>query len=155
MQSSANAMFSLVPFIPLDPVFERTVDRLLHCVSATTASSIAVAGPLAGPAMSALCRKGVERVEAARRITSPSADQFSQVLLLLGCVSVDQVVETLENMLPILAPGGMLGVDASRIAAVKERFRLCQMLSHRGLRYRPGMELRAEIIACKPAIFHF
>ncbi len=141
---------SLVSSMPLDPLCERSVDRLLKAVDAAGATCITVAGPLAGAAMSSLWRRGVERVEAARRITSPNADQLSQILLIIGCASVDQIAETLSNVLPILAPGGALGIDANRIGAVSERSRLCRLLAHRGLRYAPGIELHAEIVAHKP-----
>lgn len=150
MQTPGKASPSLVMLMPLDPLCERSVERLLKGVSANAATSITVAGPLAGAAMSALWRRGIERVEAARRITSPSADQLSQILLIIGCGSVDHITETLGNVLPILAQGGLLGIDANRIGAVSERARLCQMLAHRGLCYRAGMELHAEIIARKP-----
>jgi hypothetical protein len=150
MHTSVKANPSLVPLPQLDPLCERSIDRLLKAVGPIQSMSVTVAGPLAGAAMSSLWRRGVQRVEAARRITSPSADQLSEVLLLIGCTSVDHISESLGYVLPILAPGGVLGIDAHRIAAVSERSRLCQMLAHRGLRYRAGMELHADIIARKP-----
>ncbi len=150
MHTSVKANPTLVTLVPLDPLCERSVDRLLNAVNVTELTSVTVAGPLAGAAMSSLWRRGVERVEAARRITSPSADQLSQILLIIGCASVDHISETLGAVLPILAPGGVLGIDANRIGAVSERSRLCQILAHRGLRYRAGIELHAEIIARKP-----
>ena len=150
MPASAKANLSLVPSPPLDPTCERSVDRLLKAVGATSTTCITVAGPLAGAAMSALWRHGIERVEAARRITSPSADQLSQILLIVGCADLDRIAETLTNVLPILAPGGALGIDATCLHSVIERVRLCRMLAHRGLRYRDGVELHAEIVAHKP-----
>jgi hypothetical protein len=150
MNASLKSTPSLVAALPLDPICERSVDRLLKAAGATPATCITVAGPSAGAAMSALWRRGVERVEAARRITSPSADQLSQVLLIVGCAEFDKIAETLTNVLPILAPGGVLGVDASLLPSVSERVRLCRLLAHRGLRYRDGIELYAEIVAYKP-----
>jgi hypothetical protein len=150
MHAPSKSAPSLVMPLPIDPICERSIDRFLKAVGASSTSCITVAGPLAGAAMSALWRHGIERVEAARRITSPSADQLSQILLIVGCGDIDRIAETLSNVLPILAPGGVLGVDASQLHAVSERIRLCRMLAHRGLRYRDGVELHAEIIARKP-----
>ena len=149
---ASKTSLSIVQSLPLDPICERRVDRLLKAVGATPTTCITVAGPLAGAAMSALWRRGVERVEAARRITSPSADQLSQILLIVGCADMDRIAETLANVLPILAPGGALGVDASCLHSVNERVQLCRMLAHRGLRYRDGVELQAEIVARKPEL---
>ena len=140
-----------LPFPTLrNPLGERRLDRLFKASGVIPTTSVAVAGPLAGVAMSALWRRGVERVEAARRVTSTHADETSQVLLIVGCASVSHIRETLDLVMPILASGGRLGVDASQIASVSERFNLCQLLAHRGLRYAVGMERRAEIIARKP-----
>ncbi len=149
MNAPLKSIPSLVTALPLDPICERSIDRLLKAVGATPTTGITVAGPLAGAAMSVLWRRGIERVEAARRITSPCADQLSQILLVIGCSDIDRIAETLTNVLPILAPGGVLGVDASRLSCVSERVRLCRMLAHRGLRYRDGVELHGEIVAYK------
>jgi hypothetical protein len=152
MPSSILAKPTLVAPLPVDPLCERSVDRLLTAAGATSSTSITVAGPLAGAAMSVLWRRNIERVEAARCITSPNADQLSQVLLIVGCESVDRIAEIVSKVLPILAPGGTIGIDANRIGSVSERVRLCGILAHRGLRYRASVELRPEIIAHKPHV---
>jgi len=54
---------------------ELCVDRLLKAAQAHSFTALAGAGPAAGAAMSALWRRGFERVEAARRVTCPCADQ--------------------------------------------------------------------------------
>jgi hypothetical protein len=152
MLSTLSKAPSLVGTSPADRGCERSVDRLLRAVGATPSTSIAVAGPLAGAAMSALWRHGIERVEAARRITSPSADQLSDVLLILGCDTADQAAEILTAVLPILSIGGYLAIDASRMSGFAERGRLCQILAHRGFRYREGVQAETEIVAYKPDV---
>ena len=150
MYISVKTAPTMVALMPVDALCERSVRRLLKGVNAGPETSITVAGPLAGEAMSALWRRGILRVEAARRIISPAADQRSQTLLIMGCASAAQVVATVDNVLAVLVPGGFLGIDASRIAAPADRIRLRQMLAHRGLRSRAGTEIHGEIILRRP-----
>jgi hypothetical protein len=139
------------PFVAeLDVATEFAIDRLLKAVRAHSFTAVAVAGPLAGAAMSALWRRGFERVEAARAVTCPCADQRSDLLLILGCDGADQTSAVVSAVLPMLAAGGTLAIDASRFADSQERLRLCRMLAHRGLRYSEGAHVETAVIAHRP-----
>lgn len=144
-----------VPFIALADLelsVELSIDRLLKASGAHSFMSVAVAGPMAGACMSALWRRGFERVEAARRVTSPSADQLSDLLMIVGCVDAAQASAVVTAVLPILRDGGTLVTDASRFAHSSERLKFCRMLAHRGLRYREGAHVETEILARKPEL---
>ncbi len=138
----------------LDLPTECAIDRLLKAANAHSFTTVSVAGPMAGAAMSALWRRGFEQVEAARAVTCPCADQRSDLLIILGCAGADQASVVVTAVLPMLAPGGTLAIDAC-LAGPDERLRLCRMLAHRGLRYREGVHMETEIIAHKPLPLEF
>jgi hypothetical protein len=150
MSASSTASAHIIALVPLDTGVELSIDRLLKASHAQPSTAVAVAGPLAGGAMSALWRRGFDRVEAARRVTCPCADQLSDLLLIVGCESADQASAVVSAVLPILGPGGTLAIDAGRMTGSGERLRLCGMLAHRGLRYRDGAHVETEIVAHKP-----
>ena len=142
-----------VPFIALADLelsVELSVDRLLKAADAQPFMSVAVAGPMAGPSMSVLWRRGFERVEAARRITSASADQLSDILLIVGCIDAEHASAVVTAVLPILREGGTLVTDAGRFTNSSERLRFCRMLAHRGLRHAETAHAETEITASKP-----
>ena len=144
------------PFVAeLDLATDCAIDRLLKASHAHSFTAVAVAGPMAGAAMSALWRRGFERVEAARAVTCPCADQRSELLMILGCAGADQASAVVTAVLPMLAAGGTLAIDAGRFIDAQERLRLCQMLAHRGLRYREGAHVETAIIAHKPEPLEF
>jgi hypothetical protein len=146
---------SSVPFIALADLelsVALSVDRLLKASGAQSSMSVAVAGPMAGACMSVLWRRGFERVEAARRVTSSCADQQSDLLLVVGCIDADQASAVVSAVLPILRQGGVLATDAGRFANSGERLRFCRMLAHRGLRYREGAHVETDILARKPEL---
>jgi hypothetical protein len=150
MLASPHATVHILGLSPIDTRLDLCIERLLKACRTPSSSAVAVAGPSAGSAMSVLWRRGFERVEAARRVTCPCADQLSDLLLILGCGDAAKAGEVISAVLPILREGGVLAVDASLMAGSEERLKLCRALAHRGLRYREGAHQETEILAYKP-----
>ena len=145
------AALHVVGFVAIDAPLESAVERLLKASRARRGDALAVAGPGAGAAMSALWRRGFARVEAARRVTCACADQLSDVLMVLGAVDADQAGAIVSAVLPILKPEGVLAIDAGGLG-VGDRERLCRMLAHRGLRHGAKAAEMTEIVAYRPSV---
>jgi hypothetical protein len=139
------------PLGPEDPHLVRRLDRLIARAGVGPADAVALAGPRAGEAMGHFCRLGFARVEAARRLTCPAADQTSDLLLVIGCRDPGAAIETLGALLPIVREGGRVGVDGAGLASVRDRRRILAFLESCGLRPEPGEDLLHQILAWRGA----
>jgi len=135
-----------VPTQGINPV----LDRMLDLAQATPLCFVAVTGPDAGDAMSQLWRRGYQRVEAARRATCRAADEQSDVLLIVGCQTLDDARAVCASTMTMLRPGGALVIDAGAFLDEAPRRRLCQDLGDLGLEIQPQAHLASEIMATRP-----
>ena len=135
--------------VPTDGI-NPTLDRMLDLAEATPLSFVAVTGPDAGEAMGQLWRRGYRRVEAARRATCRAADEQSDILLIVGCKSLDDARAAAAATLTMLRPGGMVVIDATAALDAAPRQALCDDLRRLGLDVQPQAHLSAEILATRP-----
>ncbi len=129
--------------------FDAQLDRMLDLAQADPASTIAVAGPDAGEAMSGLWRRGYPRVEAARCATCPAADELCDLLLVAGCDRAEAAARIAGRTRAMLRPGGLAVIDAGRMSDPNERLRLCGLLAEAGFGIQEGAHLAAEIAVRK------
>lgn len=135
-----------VPTEGVDPV----LDRMLTLAQATPLCFVAVSGPQAAEAMGQLWRRGYQRVEIARRATCTAADERSDVLLLVGCPTADDLRASAASTLGLLRPGGVMVVDAGALLDEAPRRALADSLRELGLDVQPQAHLAAEILATRP-----
>ncbi|NGM52007.1 hypothetical protein G5B46_20545 [Caulobacter sp. 602-2] len=134
-----------VPTDGIDP----TLDRMLELAQATPLCFVAVTGPDAAEAMGQLWRRGYQRVEIARRATCVAADERSDVLLVVGCPTADDMRATAASTLGLLRPGGVMVIDVGALVDAEQRMALCEGLSQLGLDVQPQAHLAAEILATR------
>lgn len=135
--------------VPTDGL-ARTIDRILTLAQATPLCFVAVSGPGAAEAMGQLWRRGYQRVEIARRATCAAADERSDVLILVGCPTADDMRAAAASTLGLLRPGGVMVIDAAALVDAGQRGRLCEGLADLGLAVEPQAHLAAEILATRP-----
>jgi hypothetical protein len=106
---------------------EQIVRKSVILAKAGKAQHISVAGPDSLAALVALCRAGFDHVECARQATCACADEASDVLLILGSHSPDELAGVLARTSRLLRDGGVLVVqmdgpgDAAAIRRALER----------------------------------
>jgi hypothetical protein len=93
---------------------EQIVRKSIVLAKADKAQHISVAGPDSLTAMIALCRAGFDHVECARQATCACADEGSDVLLILGRQSPQEVAAVLTRTCRLLRDGGVLVVQVER-----------------------------------------
>jgi hypothetical protein len=135
--------------VPTDGI-SRTLGRMLTLAQATPLCFVAVTGPDAGEAMSVLWRRGYDRVEAARRATSRTTDEQSDVLLIVGCSTVLDARAAAASTMAVLRPGGALVIDAGAFLDQEPRRTLCEDLRALGLEVEAQAHLSAELLATRP-----
>ena len=94
------------PHIFLSP--EQVVRRALFLAGVQKEDLISVAGPDGLAAMVSLCRLGYERVECARQATCYGADEGADLLLIVGPMAPDELVQTIGRTARLLKDGGVL-----------------------------------------------
>ena len=134
-----------VPTDGIDP----TLDRMLELAQATPLCFVAVTGPDAAEAMGQLWRRGYQRVEITRRATCAAADERSDVLLVVGCPTADDIRATAASTLGLLRPGGVMVIDVGAVIDAEQRLTLCEGLSQLGLDVQPQAHLAAEMLATR------
>ena len=90
---------------------EQIVRKSVILAKADKAQHISVAGPDSLAAMIALCRAGFDHVECARQATCACADEASDVLLILGRHSPEELAGVLARTCRLLRDGGVLVVQ--------------------------------------------
>jgi hypothetical protein len=133
-----------------EPDLDRRLDQMLHLVEARTDEPVGVTGPHALDVMCALFRRGFERVEAARRCTCGCADQRCELLLVPGGRSAEEIASVVESVSSLVSSGGRLAIDIRELDGPKARLKLCNLLAHRGFRYRTDGFAQQVLIAVKP-----
>ncbi len=95
---------------------EQIVRKSATLAHADRGQRVSVAGPDSLAAMVSLCRDGFDHVECARRSTCTCADEASDVLLVAGFMSTDELAEVLRRTCRLLRDGGTLVVQLRRPA---------------------------------------
>ncbi|MDR3511443.1 MAG: hypothetical protein P4L73_07410 [Caulobacteraceae bacterium] len=90
---------------------EQIVRKSLSLSSADRHGSVSVAGPDSLEAMVSLCRDGFDHVECARQATSACADEASDLLLITGPMSLEDLSAVLHRTCRLLRDGGVLVVQ--------------------------------------------
>jgi hypothetical protein len=90
---------------------EQLVSKSISLAHADRQGRVSVAGPDGLAAMVSLCRDGFDHVECARQATCSSADEPSDVLLVAGRLSVDELAAVLRRTCRLLRDGGVLVVQ--------------------------------------------
>lgn len=90
---------------------EQIVQTSVAIARADRTGSVSVAGPDSLSAMISLCRDGFDHVECARQATSPSADQASDLLLVAGAMTPEELSAVLSRTCRLLRNGGVLVVQ--------------------------------------------
>ena len=93
---------------------EQIVRKSVILARADKAQHISVAGPDSLEAMVALCRAGFDHVECARQATCACADEGSDVLLILGRQSPQDLAALISRTCRLLRDGGVLVVQVER-----------------------------------------
>lgn len=93
---------------------EQIVQKSVILARADKAQRISVAGPDSLAAMVALCRAGFDHVECARQATCACADEGSDVLLILGRQSPQDLAALVSRTCRLLRDGGVLVVQVER-----------------------------------------
>ena len=93
---------------------EQIVQKSVILARADKAQHVSVAGPDSLEAMVALCRAGFDHVECARQATCACADEVSDVLLILGRQSPQDLAALISRTLRLLRDGGVLVVQVER-----------------------------------------
>ena len=93
---------------------EQIVQKSAVLAKADKGQRISVAGPDSLAAMIALCRAGFDHVECARRATCACADEASDILLILGRQSPEELAAVLARTCRLLRDGGVLVVQLQR-----------------------------------------
>jgi hypothetical protein len=93
---------------------EQIVQKSVILARADRAQHISVAGPDSLEAMIALCRAGFDHVECARQATCACADEVSDVLLILGRQSPQDLAALISRTCRLLRDGGVLVVQVER-----------------------------------------
>jgi hypothetical protein len=93
---------------------EQIVRRSVTLAHADRADLVSVAGPDSLAAMVSLCRDGFDHVECARQATCSSADEASEVLLIVGRMSRVELADVLRRTCRLLRDGGVLVVQLER-----------------------------------------
>jgi hypothetical protein len=93
---------------------EQIVQKSVILARADRAQHISVAGPDSLEAMVALCRAGFDHVECARQATCACADEVSDVLLILGRQSPQDLAALISRTCRLLRDGGVLVVQVER-----------------------------------------
>jgi hypothetical protein len=97
-------------FVSPEPIVRKSV----ILARADRAQHISVAGPDSLAAMVALCRAGFDHVECARQATCACADEGSDVLLILGRQSPQDLAALISRTCRLLRDGGVLVVQVER-----------------------------------------
>jgi hypothetical protein len=90
---------------------EQIVDRSITLANADKTQCIGVAGPDGLAAMTALCRKGFDHVEYVRRATCASADEASDMLLIVGLMQSQDLSTLIIDTCHLLNDGGALVIQ--------------------------------------------
>jgi hypothetical protein len=90
---------------------DQIVQKSITLAHADRQGLISVAGPDGLAAMISLCRDGFDHVECARQATCSSADEASDMLLIAGRLTTDELAAVLRRTLRLLRDGGVLVVQ--------------------------------------------
>ena len=90
---------------------EQIVRQSITLANAERRGSVSVAGPDSLAAMISLCRDGFDHVECARQATSACADEASDLLLIAGLMSAEELSAVLHRTCRLLRDGGVLVVQ--------------------------------------------
>jgi hypothetical protein len=93
---------------------EQIVQKSVCLAGADRRRRVSVAGPDSLAAMISLCRDGFDQVECARQATCSSADEASDVLLVAGRMSSEELAGIVERTCRLLRDGGVLVVQLGR-----------------------------------------
>jgi hypothetical protein len=92
----------------------RIVEKSIYLAHADRRQFVSVAGPDSLEAMISLCRAGFDHVECARAATCGGADDASDVLLVVGRMSTEELSAVLARTCRLLRDGGVLVVQLQR-----------------------------------------
>lgn len=95
---------------------EQIVRKSVYLANADRGQRVSVVGPDSLAAMISLCRDGFDHVECARQSTCTCADEASDVLLVAGPLSPDELADLLRRTCRLLRDGGVLVVQLRRPA---------------------------------------
>ena len=109
---------------------EQVVQRALFLASAHKDELVSVAGPDGLAAMVSLCRAGFERVECARQATCAGADEASDLLLIVGPMTPDELAATIRRTARLLRDSGLL---IAQLTAPGDDAVVCAALATLGL----------------------
>jgi hypothetical protein len=93
---------------------EQIVQKSVFLANADRRGAVSVAGPDSLAAMISLCRDGFDQVECARQATCVCADGASDVLLIAGLMSAEELDGVLRRTCRLLRDGGALVVQLRR-----------------------------------------
>jgi hypothetical protein len=90
------------------------VDRAIDLSIAHPGDRVCVAGPHGLATMVALIERGFERVECAHHATCPGADEASDLLMVVGPMTAEDLAATVRRTAPMLRDGGALLIQLRR-----------------------------------------
>ena len=90
---------------------EQIVQKSICLANADKRQLVSVAGPDSLAAMVSLCRDGFDHVECVRQATCTCADEASDVLLVAGPMSTQELGAVLQRTCRLLRDGGVLVVQ--------------------------------------------
>jgi hypothetical protein len=93
---------------------DQLVRRSTVLAHADRARRVSVAGPDSLDAMVSLCRDGFDHVECARQSTCSSADEASDLLLIAGPLSPDELTGLVARTCRLVRDGGVVVVQLQR-----------------------------------------
>ena len=105
---------AVAPQVVVSP--EQVARKSVYLAHADRGQHVSVVGPDKLSAMISLCRDGFDHVECARRSTSTYADEASDVLLVSGLMSAEDLANLLRRTCRLLRDGGVLVVQLQRPA---------------------------------------
>ena len=95
---------------------EQIVRKSVYLAHADRGQRVSVAGPDSLAAMVSLCRDGFDHVECARQSTCTCADEASDVLLVAGLLSAEDLAGLLRRTCRLWRDGGVLVVQLQQPA---------------------------------------
>jgi len=93
---------------------DQVVDRAIDLSIAHPGDRICVAGAHGLATMVALIQHGFERVECAHHATCPGADETSDLLMVVGPMTAEDLAATVRRTVPVLRDGGVLLIQLGR-----------------------------------------
>lgn len=127
--SSITASSGLSPTVFASP--QQIVEKSIAIAHADRSGSVSVAGPDSLAAMISLCRDGFDHVECARQATSACADEASDMLLVAGLMSPEELSAVLRRTCRLLRDGGVLVVQ---LKYPRDDEAVCAALGSAGMR---------------------